>query len=67
MAKDEKDLQREKIARDIKAYLARGGVVKTYARDASAVEEKKDNAVWEKTLRRYPPRAGVSTNLKKEE
>tara|TARA_B110000503_G_C7056243_1_gene374582 strand:+ start:419 stop:616 length:198 start_codon:yes stop_codon:yes gene_type:complete len=51
----EKKLQREKIAQDIKAYLARGGVITTYARGASGVEEKRGNPVWEKTLHHSPP------------
>tara|TARA_R110000824_G_scaffold193414_1_gene375849 strand:+ start:358 stop:525 length:168 start_codon:yes stop_codon:yes gene_type:complete len=49
--KTEKELQREKIAQDIKTYLARGGVVKTYSCGESVVEERKGNAVWEKKLR----------------
>jgi hypothetical protein len=38
MAKNEKEIQREKIAQDIKTYLARGGVVKTYPYGASVVD-----------------------------
>ena len=49
--KTEKELQREQLAKDIKTYLARGGVVKTYVCGESVVEERKDNAVWEKKLR----------------
>ena len=52
--KTEKELQREKIAQDIKTYLARGGVVRTYAQGESVVEARKDNAVWEKKLRVLP-------------
>jgi hypothetical protein len=52
----EKKLQREKIAQDIKAYLARGGVITTYARGASGVEEKRGNPVWEKTATPLSPR-----------
>ena len=55
MAKDEKELQREKIAQDIRTYLARGGVVKTYARGVSGADEKRGNPVWEKTLHHSPP------------
>jgi hypothetical protein len=36
--KTEKELQREKIAQDIKTYLARGGVVKTYSYGESVVD-----------------------------
>jgi len=39
MAKDEKELQREKIAEDIKKYLARGGAVKSYAVGQSGVDD----------------------------
>jgi|TARA_R110002110_G_scaffold353919_1_gene563797 translation initiation factor 1 (eIF-1/SUI1) len=39
MAKDEKELQREKIAEDIKKYLARGGAVKSYAVGQSGVAD----------------------------
>jgi len=35
---NEKEIQREKIAQDIKTYLARGGVVKTYPYGASVVD-----------------------------
>ena len=51
---DEKELQREKLAQDIRNYLARGGVIKTYANGESAIEAKKDNAIWEKKLRVLP-------------
>ena len=51
---DEKELQREKIAQDIRNYLARGGVIRTYANGESAVEARKDNAIWEKKLRVLP-------------
>ena len=36
--KTEKELQREKIAQDIKTYLARGGVVKIYSCGESVVD-----------------------------
>ena len=51
---DEKELQREKLAQDIRNYLARGGVIKTYANGESAIEAKKDNAIWAKKLRVLP-------------
>jgi len=51
---DEKELQREKLAQDIRNYLARGGVIETYAHGESAVEARKDNAIWEKKLRVLP-------------
>ena len=49
--KTEKEIQRDKLAEDIKKYLARGGVVKTYAHGESVVEERKNNATWAKKLR----------------
>mgnify|MGYP003631988641 CR=1 FL=1 len=54
MAKNEKELQREKLAQDIRNYLSRGGVIRTYAHGESAVEARKDNAIWEKKLRVLP-------------
>ena len=51
MVKNEKELQREKVAQDIRNYLARGGVIRTYAYGESVVEV---NAVWEKKLRVLP-------------
>ena len=39
MVKNEKELQREKIAQDIKTYLARGGVVRTYNQNETAVKD----------------------------
>ena len=51
---DEKELQREKLAQDIRNYLARGGVIRTYANGESAVEVKKDKGIWEKKLRVLP-------------
>ena len=54
MVKNEKELQREKVAQDIRNYLARGGVIRTYAHGESAVEARKDNAIWEKKLRVLP-------------
>jgi hypothetical protein len=56
--KTEKEMQREQIAQDIKKYLARGGVVITYAHGESAVEERKNNATWEKRLRAVPTKKG---------
>jgi hypothetical protein len=57
--KTEKEIQREQIAQDIKTYLARGGVVRTYAHGESVVEERKNNATWEKRLRAAPKKGGV--------
>tara|TARA_R110001606_G_scaffold48989_2_gene123960 strand:+ start:642 stop:824 length:183 start_codon:yes stop_codon:yes gene_type:complete len=56
--KTEKEMQREQIAQDIKKYLARGGVVRTYAHGESVVEERKNNATWEKRLRAVPTKKG---------
>ena len=36
--KTEKEIQREKLAGDIKTYLAKGGVVKTYSFGESVVD-----------------------------
>ena len=52
--KTDKEIQRENLAEDIKTYLARGGVIKTYSNGESAVGEKKNNAAWEKKLRVVP-------------
>ena len=49
--KTEKEIQREKLAEDIKTYLAKGGVVKAYAYGESVVEERKNNATWAKKLK----------------
>ena len=38
MAKNEKELQREKIAQDIRDYLAKGGKVRQFVRGVSAYE-----------------------------
>jgi hypothetical protein len=38
MVKSEKEMQREKLAEDIKTYLAKGGVVKTYSFGESVVD-----------------------------
>tara|TARA_R110001606_G_scaffold8221_1_gene36090 strand:- start:315 stop:503 length:189 start_codon:yes stop_codon:yes gene_type:complete len=38
VANNEKELQREKIAQDIRDYLARGGKVQQFAHDASAYD-----------------------------
>ena len=45
MAKDEKELQREKIAQDIRKYLAKGGVVKKCKHGASAYDDP-DKTYW---------------------
>ena len=36
---NEKEIQREKIAQDIKTYLARGGVVRTYNQNEAAAKD----------------------------
>ena len=36
---DNKDLLREKVAQDIRAYLAKGGVVTKYSRGASVYDD----------------------------
>ena len=46
MTKGEKELQREKIAQDIKAYLARGGKVRQFPHGASA-HEPVGQPTWE--------------------
>ena len=51
-------MQREQIAQDIKKYLARGGVVRTYAHGESVVEERKNNATWEQRVRAVPTKKG---------
>jgi hypothetical protein len=38
VAKGEKELQREKLAQDIKDYLVKGGKVRQFAHDASAYD-----------------------------
>lgn len=38
MTKDGKELQREKIAQDIRDYLAKGGKVRQFAHDVSAYD-----------------------------
>jgi hypothetical protein len=37
--KTDKELQQERLAADIKAYLKKGGVVKTYAHDAVSTQD----------------------------
>ena len=37
--KTEKELQREQLAKDIKTYLARGGVVRTYIQNETATQD----------------------------
>ena len=56
--KTDKEIQRENLAEDIRTYLARGGIVKTYASGESVVEERKNNAAWEKRLRVLPTKKG---------
>ena len=46
MVKGEKELQREKIAQDIKAYLARGGKVRQFPHGACA-NEPVGQPTWE--------------------
>lgn len=37
--KTDKELQQDRLAADIKAYLKKGGVVKTYAHDAVSTQD----------------------------
>ena len=46
MTKEEKELQRGKLAQDIKAYLARGGKVRQFPHGASA-HEPVGQPTWE--------------------
>ena len=50
-----KKQERERIADDIKAYLAiRGNQIKVYPVGATGVDLKKMNEVWEKKLKNKP-------------
>ena len=50
-----KQQERERIANDIKAYLAiRGNQIKVYPVGATGVDLKKMNEVWEKKLKNKP-------------
>ena len=50
-----KEEERERIADDIKAYLAiRGNQIKVYPVGATGVDLKKMNEVWEKKLKNKP-------------
>ena len=49
-----KQQERERIADDIKAYLARGKFIKVYPVGATGVDLKKMNEVWEKKLKNKP-------------
>ena len=50
-----KEEERERIANDIKAYLAiRGNYIKVYPVGATGVDLKKMNEVWEKKLKNKP-------------
>ena len=46
--------ERERIADDIKDYLARGKFIKVYPVGATGVDLKKMNEVWEKKLKNKP-------------
>jgi hypothetical protein len=46
-----KQQERERIADDIKDYLARGNYIKVYPVGATGVDLKKMNEVWEKKLK----------------
>jgi hypothetical protein len=46
-----KQQERERIADDIKDYLARGNYIKVYPVGATGVDYNKNNVVWEKTLK----------------
>ena len=55
-----KEEERERIANDIKAYLAiRGNQIKVYPVGATGVDLKKMNEVWEKKLK-HKPKKGES-------
>ena len=45
MVEDEKKVQREKIAQDIKDYLAKGGKVRQYSSGVSAYD-KEEKTIW---------------------
>ena len=49
-----KEEERERIADDIKAYLALGNYIKVYPVGATGVDLKKMNEVWEKKLKNKP-------------
>ena len=46
-----KQQERERIADDIKDYLARGNYIKVYPVGATGVDLKNMNEVWEKKLK----------------
>ena len=46
-----KEEERERIADDIKDYLARGNYIKVYPVGTTGVDYNKNNAVWEKKLK----------------
>ena len=46
-----KQQERERIADDIKDYLARGNYIKVYPVGTTGVDYNKNNAVWEKKLK----------------
>ena len=46
-----KEEERERIADDIKAYLARGKFIKVYPVGTTGIDLKKMNEVWEKKLK----------------
>ena len=46
-----KQKERERIAKDIKDYLARGNYIKVYPVGTTGIDLKKMNEVWEKKLK----------------
>ena len=46
-----KQQERERIAKDIKDYLARGNQIKVYPVGTTGIDLKKMNEVWEKKLK----------------
>ncbi len=46
-----KQQERERIADDIKDYLARGNYIKVYPVGTTGIDLKKMNEVWEKKLK----------------
>jgi len=54
-----KEEERDRIADDIKAYLARGNRIRVYPVGTTGVDHNKGTVVWEKTLK-HKPKKGES-------
>lgn len=52
-----KEEERDRIADDIKAYLARGNRIRVYPVGTTGVDHNKGTVVWEKTLKHKPKKA----------